>query len=305
MTDVASPEIESAGLTHVGIQRRGSANEDAFHVQPQSAERSGVLLVVADGMGGAAAGEVASARAIEAVRQTAFSGDSRAFLETAFARANADVHRLAANPEAAGAGTTLAAAYLEGDRVWVANVGDSRAYRFRDGRIEQLTVDHSYVQEAVAAGRLTPAEARDHPRRSYITRSIGPHAQVEVDIGEHDLREGDLVLLCSDGLWEPVDDETLTSLIEERGEDPRATAEALVETALARGGPDNVTVALARVRSGSSTMHHPAPASVREDAGPTEAASRTARLDTRTIVLGAIGLATAASLGLVVLTRAG
>ena len=243
---VSATRLEVAGLTDVGTTRRGRPNEDSFTVIGPDGPTA--LLAVADGMGGAAAGDRASALAVKAVGQFRQELDTPQALEEIFTAANQAVWNFQRwEPGSRGAGTTLVAAFLAGDDLWISNVGDSRAYRLRDGHLEQLTEDHSLVQEDVRAGRLAPEEARNHRRSNIITRNIGGGPEVEVDVGHWDLRAGDVVLLCSDGLSGPLTDSAIRDIILNRHGNPLSSARALIDAANAAGGPDNVTVVIARV----------------------------------------------------------
>jgi len=231
--------VEHAGRTDVGRQR--SANEDDFVLAPP-------FFAVADGMGGAKAGEVASAMATKVFEGESDSGEPA---ETQLARmlreANKRIHDLATADEShRGMGTTLTAAKVTGDEISLAHVGDSRAYRMRDGELEQLTKDHSLVAELERSGQITPEAAEHHPQRSIITRALGPEPDVEVDTYTVTGREGDLFLLCSDGLTSMISDEEIGSIL--RSADSLDTAaEALVRAANQSGGKDNITVVLFRV----------------------------------------------------------
>ena len=167
------------------------------------------------------------------------------------------------DPTAAGMGTTATVAFVdeEAETAAIAHVGDSRAYRYREGVLEQLTTDHSLVGELVRSGRLTEAEAAVHPHRSVITRALGTEADVEVDTRTVDLRPGDLVLLCSDGLSAMVRDEEIVRLLEETQADPHDAAEALVAAANRAGGEDNVTVVLFELAEGAPVARPAPPAS--------------------------------------------
>ena len=182
--------------TDTGRQRR--ANEDSVLAHAP-------LFVVADGMGGAQAGEVASRLAVDEFRRGLREGDG---LESALAQrvreANARIHeRSQRRAEQAGMGTTLTAIHVGPERVSVAHVGDSRAYRLREGQLERLTEDHTLVDELIRQGRLSPEEASEHPQRSVITRALGPEAVVDVDTASVEGQAGDVYLLCSDGLTSP------------------------------------------------------------------------------------------------------
>ena len=228
----------AAGQTDTGRRRR--QNEDAFVCEPP-------LFAVADGMGGAQAGELASRLAAAAIEEGALAIQGEESVAGIVRTANARIFEHSVrDPTAAGMGTTATVAFVdeEAETAAIAHVGDSRAYRYRDGALEQLTTDHSLVGELVRTGRLTEAEAAVHPHRSVITRALGTEADVEVDTRTIDLRAGDLVLICSDGLTAMVRDEEIVRLLEQTGADPHAAAEALVAAANRAGGEDNVTVVL-------------------------------------------------------------
>ena len=232
--------VDSAGQTQTGHVRH--SNEDSFLMR-------GSLFMVADGMGGAAAGEVASTMCAEAfaeldlIRQRGSDA-----LEHAVSRANRRINEMAAtDPGGAGLGTTVVAALVDDEaRVSFASVGDSRIYLYRDGELRQLSEDHSVVGELVASGRISEEEAAIHPQRSVITRVLGAEPTVQIDTFLLDGRDGDVVLLCSDGLNSMVPDDRIAELIEEGGT-AEETVRRLVRGALAGGGEDNVTVLLFRI----------------------------------------------------------
>ena len=234
--------VEQAGRTDVGRQR--NANEDSLVVDPP-------LFAVADGMGGAKAGEVASAVAVEAVEGTTESGEPvEAQLATIVRQANRRIYELAAADESRrGMGTTLTLAKVHGDEVSLAHVGDSRAYRLRGGELEQLTRDHSLVAELERSGQITPEAAEHHPQRSIITRALGPEPEVEVDTYTLAGRPGDLFLICSDGLTSMISDDEVGSILRSAGSLDEAAAE-LVRAANQSGGKDNITVILFRLGEG-------------------------------------------------------
>ncbi len=234
----------AAGQTDTGRRRR--QNEDAFVCEPP-------LFAVADGMGGAQAGELASRLAAAAIEEGALAIRGEESVAGIVRTANARIFEHSVrDPAAAGMGTTATVAFVdeEAGTAAIAHVGDSRAYRYRAGALEQLTTDHSLVGELVRSGRLTEAEAAVHPHRSVITRALGTEADVEVDTLTVDLRPGDLVLLCSDGLSAMVRDEEILRLLDATGADPHDAAEALVAAANRAGGEDNVTVVLFEVVEG-------------------------------------------------------
>ncbi|HEV2723153.1 MAG TPA: Stp1/IreP family PP2C-type Ser/Thr phosphatase [Thermoleophilaceae bacterium] len=233
--------VEQAGLTDVGRQRE--ANEDNFVCGP--------LFAVADGMGGAQAGEVASRMAVDVlVRGDHDGGTPEERLTRVIRRANTQIHELAERDESRrGMGTTATAAIVEGRDVTVGHVGDSRAYRLRDGELEQLTRDHSLVAELVRSGQLSEEAAENHPQRSVITRALGPEAEVEVDAHSHVACDGDVYLLCSDGLTSMISGAEIAGILRAAGSLEEA-ARNLVRAANQSGGKDNITVVLFRVAEG-------------------------------------------------------
>ena len=230
---------EQAGRTDVGRQR--SANEDTLVLSPP-------FFGVADGMGGARAGEVASALAAGVFEEVGPTDESpEAELRGILQEANRRIYELAASDEShRGMGTTLTAAKVVGDEVSLGHVGDSRAYLFRDGRLEQLTRDHSLVAELERTGQITAEAAENHPQRSIITRALGPESSVEVDTYTVTGRDGDVFLICSDGLTGMVGDEELGAILR-APTSLEETAEALVLAANQSGGRDNITVVLFRL----------------------------------------------------------
>ena len=225
--------------TDTGRQRRD--NEDsAFARAP--------VFVVADGMGGAQAGEVASRIAVEAFEQgLPDSGSPEERLATRVREANAQIYeRSRADRGRAGMGTTLTAAYVDDTHVAIAHVGDSRAYLFRDGTLQRLTQDHSLVDELVRRGKLTEEQAAEHPQRSIITRALGPEPDVEVDTWTYPARAGDVVLLCSDGLTSMISEERVKATLVEH-ENLDEAGDALIREANEAGGRDNITVVLFRL----------------------------------------------------------
>ena len=233
--------VEQHSLTDVGRQR--NANEDALFASP-----GGGLFAVADGMGGARAGEVAAKAAVDELAGLEERDQVREReLATVVEQANRRIHELSQSDESlAGMGTTMTTLAVGDADVAIAHVGDSRAYRLRDGELERLTHDHSLVDEMVRAGRLTPEEAEVHPQRSIITRALGPEAQVEVERMTYPARSGDVYLICSDGLTTMVPEDALASILRGRSS-LRQAAEELVKAANEAGGRDNVTVVLFRL----------------------------------------------------------
>jgi len=209
------------------------------------------IAVLADGMGGLRAGEVASATAVEAVMQHLIENTERLnrrevgeTLREALDLANRRVYALAdSRREFNGMGTTLVVGAMHDGHFFAAHVGDSRAYRFRDGSLTRLTSDHSLVQQLVEQGILSVAEARRAPNRNIVTRAVGIEFEVECDLIEVDAREGDVFLLCSDGLTDMIDDPTIAQFCAAHAADePARLVETLVNAALAEGGFDNVSV---------------------------------------------------------------
>jgi PPM family protein phosphatase len=225
--------------TDTGRQRR--ANEDSLLARAP-------LFVVADGMGGAQAGEVASRLAVEAFEGgLRDSAEPEAALAALAHDANSRIHELShSNAEQAGMGTTLTAVYVGEREISIAHVGDSRAYRLREGELLRLTEDHSLVDELLRQGRLTPEEALEHPQRSVITRALGPEGTVEVDTRSYSARDADIYLLCSDGLTTMVPEELLATILATPGT-LRELGEALIAAANEAGGRDNITVVLLRL----------------------------------------------------------
>jgi protein phosphatase len=230
---------EEAHRSDPGRQR--NANEDAYYARSP-------LFAVADGMGGAQAGEVAARVAADAFGPTMRGEESpEAYLRAIVRAANARIHRLAqADSSRSGMGTTLTAALVEGDDVSFAHVGDSRAYQFRDDELKLLTSDHSLVEELRRSGRLTDEQAEDHPQRSIITRALGPEREVEVDTMTYRARPGDVYLLCSDGLTTMVREDRIAEILVDSGSLDEAVGR-LVREANAAGGRDNITVVAFRL----------------------------------------------------------
>jgi protein phosphatase len=220
--------------SHAGRRRR--RNEDDYVVKPP-------LFAVADGMGGAQAGELASRVTTEALAEGSTGAGGEERVVALIQEANRRVFTRAAEDAAAsGMGTTVTAALVENDGVWIGHVGDSRAYLLRNGTLEQLTEDHSLVAELQRSGKLSAEEAEMHPQRSVITRALGTDPDVDVDRLRIPARPGDIFLICSDGLSSMVDDETIRKLVEQNRNDLEAAATALENAANKAGGEDNITV---------------------------------------------------------------
>src|SRR5512133_2114245 len=231
--------VEQAGKSDVGRQR--SSNEDSLLVQPP-------FFVVADGMGGARAGEVASQIATDAFgEESTDEMPPERRLEQIARGANKRIYELAAADESRrGMGTTLTAAMVVGDEVSIGHVGDSRAYRLRDGKLEQLTKDHSLVAELERTGQISPEAAEHHPQRSIITRALGPEPDVDVDTYTLTGKAGDVYFLCSDGLTGMISDDEASSILRS-AESLDEAAEGLIRAANQSGGKDNITVVLFRL----------------------------------------------------------
>jgi PPM family protein phosphatase len=235
----------STGLTHVGLVR--TANQDAFGQWDEAG-----LWVIADGMGGHAGGDVASRIAVETIGRlmtepASQAGADRAeTLRSALLSGNRAIREEAARkPELADMGTTAVAVAIAHDSpslAIIAHVGDSRAYLCRDGALTPLTLDHSWVEDRLRQGLLSPEEAARHPLRHMLTRALGTSPKVEVDVTLKELQAGDRLLLCTDGLTKMLDDEAILRLLQEHPGDKACGA--LVAEALAKGGLDNVTVVL-------------------------------------------------------------
>jgi PPM family protein phosphatase len=226
---------DQAYATDTGRQR--SANEDSVFVRAP-------VFVIADGMGGAQAGEVASKASVESFDRELPEGPPERVLQVTIEGANRTIHRLARqDPNLTGMGTTTTAAILDerAEEVAIGHVGDSRAYRLRRGKLERLTRDHSLVEEMRRKGQLTEAQAEDHPQRSIITRALGPEPEVEVDLQTVPAQAGDVFLICSDGLTSMLDDEHIERLLA-RATSMSNAVRALVDEANRAGGRDNISV---------------------------------------------------------------
>lgn len=236
---------DQAFRTDTGRQR--NANEDSFFVRAP-------IFVVADGMGGAQAGEVASKAAADAFDVDLPEGPPEQVLRETILAANRKIHELArADPSRAGMGTTLTAAIVDavGEEVAIGHVGDSRAYRLRGGKLEQLTRDHSLVEEMRRKGQITDAQAEDHPQRSIITRALGPEPEVEPDLQTVPAVAGDVFLICSDGLTTMLGEEQIAKLLA-GASSMGAAVRALVDEANRAGGRDNITALAFRLEDAAA-----------------------------------------------------
>ncbi len=246
--------LRMTGKTDTGMVREH--NEDCFLIMPENG-----IAILADGMGGHLAGEVASAMAIDRVthyllnafaisdaeKMTAANSasfESGALVE-AIKSANAAIHDASlSRPEQSGMGTTIVAAAFHNNTLTVAHVGDSRLYRYRKGVLSQVTEDHSMVQELLRRGLMTPDEARTSLNRNLVTRALGIDPMVEVDVLQEQFEEGDLYLLCSDGLNDVLTDEEIAAVLAQHPDNMDSAAQQLIFDVNARGGPDNVSIVL-------------------------------------------------------------
>lgn len=256
-------ELEVASRTDTGKVR--PYNEDSV-----AADASGGVAVLADGMatrrGADVAARLATTQLLESLRKHNGATPDRAVRDAFTAVNNAIVQQAAANPSMQGMATTVVAAWFRGDRVSIAHVGDSRVYRFRGGQLERLTIDHSFVQEQLSAGTMTNNEARDSQSRHLVTRALGTEEAVAPDLSEHEVRAQDVYLLCSDGLHDLVDDTDIALALESLQPNIDLAAKTLVHMANDRGGLDNISVVLVRVKPrkspGKSTPRETAPTRV-------------------------------------------
>jgi protein phosphatase len=231
-----------AVITDTGRKRR--RNEDAYVCEPP-------LFAIADGMGGAQAGEVASRLAAAALRESGAAAGGEERVSDLIQEANRRVYdRSSRDPNTSGMGTTITVALVEDGQVAFGHVGDSRAYLIRSGRMEQITEDHSLVNELMKSGKLSPEEAEGHPQRSVITRALGTDPDVDVDTFTIDAQTGDLFLLCSDGLTDMLDESAIFELVERNRADMDAALKALVKAANRSGGEDNITVVAFEIADG-------------------------------------------------------
>jgi PPM family protein phosphatase len=250
-------KITYKAVSDVGRKRKG--NEDSLFVNPEQH-----LFVVADGMGGHAAGEIASKVAVDSINEFVCltGGDEEITwpfgldenisydgnrLKTAIRYANRKVlEATKEKSEYEGMATTVAAVLVDGDSGNIGHVGDSRVYLMRDGEITQLTSDHSWVNEQIQSGVISPDQARTHPLRNVVTRALGGKPDLQVDMQLHKIKSGDVLLLCSDGLTTMITDEEISRLVGDAGRDVDKAAQSLVTSANAKGGEDNITVLLLR-----------------------------------------------------------
>jgi len=250
-------KVTAAGLSHMGKKR--TTNEDSFHIDPERG-----LFIVADGMGGHVAGEVASRLAVDTILdflrisdadseitwpfefdESLSQGGNR--IQAAIQLANREIVRhIQAKEDHRGMGTTVVTAVVVDDSCFIGHVGDSRAYLVRDGKMSQLTQDHTFVNEQVEKGFMSRTEAQRHPARNILTRAVGSAEDLVVDLSETRLQKGDLVLLCSDGLSSMVEDEAILRTVLEHSAELGAACGSLIALANQNGGLDNITAVLIR-----------------------------------------------------------
>jgi len=260
-----------ASLSDTG--RRRLRNEDAYVCDPP-------LFAIADGMGGAQAGEIASRLAATAIAERARGVQGEGAVAGLVQAANARVYRRALeDPAAAGMGTTVTVGLFDGESgtITIGHVGDSRAYRIREGRLEQLTADHSLVAELVRTGRLTPEQAAEHPHRSVITRAVGTEPNVDVDTFTIEAAPGDLYLLCSDGLTDMVDDAEILAIAGAAEHVPETVARLLVDAANHAGGVDNITVVAFEFVEGEPGPDSPDEEAVADETPPAQVVDASVR----------------------------
>lgn len=231
--------MQAEYISHEGAVREN--NEDAIYCDVKNG-----VFVVADGIGGKEAGEIASATAVRIVAERSWEAteeDPAVMLREAFYEANNFLYTKGKKPGMEGMGTTMTAAVIKGDKITIVHIGDSRAYLFNKDGIRQLTQDHSLVAQLVRDGQLTPEEARNHPRKNILLKAIGQNSLAEVDMVEATWQKGDYLLLCSDGLYNLVDEKEMKDLTL-RVAQLRTAVEFLAETAFNRGGYDNISLIL-------------------------------------------------------------
>lgn len=248
--------LEFAACSDIGLIRTN--NEDAIVIKPEYG-----LAILADGMGGHNAGEVASNMAIAVIQQSLtarlqhavadvesdFSQYLQSWISDAIILANTYVHEASHyEPDCSGMGTTIVLALHYRDRLTIAHVGDSRAYRLRQGRLEQLTHDHSWLQEQIDAGLISPEAARFSSNKNLITRALGSAPYIEPELHDYRTQAGDIILLCSDGLSDMLSDQLMCNVLLCHGHDLHAACKILIQLANDSGGRDNVSVVLVKVQ---------------------------------------------------------
>lgn len=245
--------LEVAAVSHIGLVRQRNEDTLGYHEPPEAAirEAKGSVFLVADGMGGHRGGEIASQLAVDTIVSSYYESkevDPARALDHAFKEANrVIVEKSRSDVSLHGMGTTCTAIVVRRDEAYVAHVGDSRAYLFRAGDLEQITEDHSLVGEMVRSGILSDDDARFHPRRNVITRSIGTHEDLVVDVSKEalDVADKDVFILCTDGLTSLVPESDLKAALESNP--PGKACESLVDLAIENGGKDNITVQVVKI----------------------------------------------------------
>jgi len=241
--------MKAFGITHQGNVRK--ENQDCFRLEAPE-NREVLTAVLCDGMGGARGGSIASGiaadtfiyHAANSVDERSTAADLRKIMSTVVTTANEKVYNKSfSDVSCMGMGCTLVGVMIAGKHTLIANVGDSRAYRCAGGKIRQITSDHSLVADMLARGKITPEEAKTHPQKNIITRAVGVEATVKCDLFEEKLVPGDWVLLCSDGLSNLVSEDEMNDIVT-RTTEPEAGCQELLDMALQRGAPDNVTILL-------------------------------------------------------------
>ena len=274
-------------LGHVGVitdtGRKRRRNEDAYVCEPP-------LFAIADGMGGAQAGEVASRLAAAALKESGAAAGGEHRIYDLIQEANRRVYaRSSTDPTTSGMGTTITVALVENGNVAFGHVGDSRAYLIRDGRMEQVTEDHSLVNELMKSGKLSREEAETHPQRSVITRALGTDPDVDADTFTIEAQAGDVFLLCSDGLTDMVGEREIQELVERNRENLDAALKSLVKAANRGGGEDNITVVAFEIAEEQALTHdgetreNVLPAPPREDEDTLTAADAVPVVDTAVV----------------------
>lgn len=278
---MTSLHLRAAAGTHRGQVYELNQDKVFAAIRPSTQGKMGGLFIVADGMGGHQAGEIASDLAVQTLRQelswfldsndaedtqpsaprtgatTVLDGPVELPLQQrlrlAIEQANQSIAGYSQNhpDDASNLGTTITCALIDDEVAIIANVGDSRTYLLRDGRLQQLTEDHSYVAQLVREGQLAPEDVFSHPRRNVITRSLGHRTEIEVDVFLQPLQEGDRLLLCSDGLWEMVQEPATIAEILAGSDSPKSTVEQLIIAANRAGGVDNVGVVVVHIEAGT------------------------------------------------------
>lgn len=254
--------IAIAALTDPGMKRKENQDSHTFHVPPDgSAHPKGILMAIADGMGGHSGGSIASKTAIDSLQEAYYADPSDQIseaLDRGFQHANRQVIQKSLDDKTLhGLGSTMIAVVFQGNHMYYANVGDSRGYLVFNHQIKQFTEDHSYVASLLKAGVINEEEAQNHPEGNVITRAIGARKKLEVDVSVQPLplAQGQYVLICCDGLYRVVSDEIMLKIIYELKQ-PVPICKKLIETANANGGPDNITVMIARIDCISSSLRN-------------------------------------------------